>query len=120
MHGRTVIHEGSGRRRRWTPEEKGRIVASTFAPGAKVSEVARQYDLSPQHLFQWRRQAKAGKLALPLAEGDLMFAPIVTQARAPSCDAMVAIEVGGAVVRATWSTDFKLMAAVVNVLRLSV
>ena len=34
MHGRAVIHEGTGRRRRWTAEEKGRIVALTLAPGA--------------------------------------------------------------------------------------
>ena len=64
MQSRVVIQEGSGRRRRWTKEEKGRIVALTLAPGVKVSDVAREYDLSPQNLFQWRREAKTGKLVL--------------------------------------------------------
>ena len=116
MHGRTVIHEGSGRRRRWTVEEKGRIVALTLAPGATVSDVARQYDLSPQHLFLWRRAAKEGKLVLPV-DDDFEFAPVVTAGRSPAQSAVIAIEVAGAIVRASWSTDFKLLAAVVGALR---
>jgi len=119
MRGGAIIYEGSGRRRRWTPEEKGRIVALTFAPGARVSDVARQYDLSPQHLFQWRREAKAGKLVLPVDDGDLLFAPVVAEGSLTRSSATIPIEVGGAVVRATWSTDFKLLAAVVNALRVS-
>lgn len=116
MHGRFVVHEGSGRRRRWTAEEKGRIVALTLAPGAKVSDVARQYDLSPQHLFLWRRAAKAGKLVLPVGD-DFLFAPVVTESPSRSSSSEIPIEVRGAIVRASWSTDFKLLAAVVGALR---
>ncbi len=83
-----------------------------------MSDVARQHDMSPQHLFQWRREAKAGKLVLPMDDGDLQFAPIVTEGRPPSGSATIPIEVGGAVVRAGWSTDFKLLAAVIKALRL--
>ena len=116
MHGRAVIYEGSGPRRRWTAEEKGRIVALTLAPGVKVSDVARQHDLSPQHLFLWRRQAKAGKLVLPV-DDDFLFAPVVTERLAAATSSEIPIEIGGAVVRANWSTDFKLLAAVVGALR---
>ena len=53
-----------GRRRRWSVATKGRIVAESYAPGAVVSEVARRHDMSPQHLFGWRKAARAGLLAL--------------------------------------------------------
>ena len=36
--GRVDIRTGVGRRRRWSEEEKGRIVAASLAPGAVVSE----------------------------------------------------------------------------------
>jgi transposase len=63
--GRVDIRVGVGRRRRWTDEAKGRIVAESYAPGAVVSEVARRHDISPQHLFVWRKAARAGLLSLP-------------------------------------------------------
>lgn len=46
----------SGRRRRWTDEEKKRIVAESEAPGASVSIVARRHDLNANMLFTWRRE----------------------------------------------------------------
>jgi transposase len=49
--GRIDIRVGVGRRRRWSVEAKGRIVAESYAPGAVVSEVARRHDMSSQHLF---------------------------------------------------------------------
>ena len=63
--GRVEIRSGVGRRRRWSDAEKGRIVAEFFTPGAVVSEVARRHEISPQHLFAWRKAARAGQLALP-------------------------------------------------------
>ena len=60
MHGGVVIQEGSGRRRRWTAEAKGRIVALTLAPGVKVSDVAREHDLSPQHLSSGDARPRRG------------------------------------------------------------
>ena len=77
--GRVDIRVGVGRRRRWSVETKGRIVAESFAPGAVVSEVARRHDMSPQHLFGWRKAARAGVLTLP-ADETPMFVPVV---RAP-------------------------------------
>ena len=75
--GRVEIRTGVGRRRRWTEEQKGRIVAELYRAGAIVSEVARRYEISPQHLFAWRKAARAGLLSLP-NEGELTFVPIVT------------------------------------------
>jgi transposase-like protein len=56
---------------------KPRIVAESYAPGAIVSEVARQHDISPQHLFAWRKAARAGALSLP-ADAAPLFVPVVT------------------------------------------
>ena len=65
------IQVGAGRRRRWSDEVKGRIVAESYAPGAVVSEVARRHGISPQHLFVWRKEARAGVLSLPADEAPL-------------------------------------------------
>ena len=64
-HRRVEVLTGPGRRRRWSAEDKARIVAEAMAPGAVVSEVARRWQLSSQQVFGWRREARAGLLALP-------------------------------------------------------
>jgi transposase-like protein len=48
------------RRRRWTVEQKRRIVEETS--GASVSVVARRYDINANLLFKWKREAEAGQL----------------------------------------------------------
>ena len=56
------------RRRRWSDEEKGRIVAEAIAPGAVIADVARRHDLAPQQLSNWIRAAKEGQFTLPADE----------------------------------------------------
>jgi transposase len=55
---RIELITGAGRRRRWSADEKARIVLESLKPGANVSEVARRHGLSPQQLFGWRREAR--------------------------------------------------------------
>jgi transposase len=108
--GRVDIQVGPGRRRRWSDEVKGRIVAESFAPGAVVSEVARQHHISPQHLFAWRKAARGGLLSLP-AEAAPLFVPVVTELRGEGgmrgadSPGVITIEIGGAVVRAARGVD---------------
>jgi transposase len=108
--GRVEIRTGVGRRRRWTEEEKGRIVAESWAPGAVVSEVARRHEISPQHLFGWRKAARTGLLALPGEEGP-MFVPVITpgdssvMAGKPGESRVIKIEIAGAVVHAERGVD---------------
>ncbi|MFQ3459686.1 transposase [Bradyrhizobium sp. UFLA01-814] len=106
------IQVGVGRRRRWNDAVKGRIVAESYAPGAVVSEVARRHGLAPQHLFAWRKAARAGLLSLP-AEDAPLFVPMVSELR-PTGMAVeaaipnattISIEIGGAVVRAAAGVD---------------
>ena len=55
-----VIQTGS--RRRWTLEEKRRIVAESDSGTRQVSPTARRYGLSTGQLFTWRRLARKGRL----------------------------------------------------------
>jgi transposase len=81
---------GVVRRRRWSDEEKGRIVAEALAPGAVIADVARRHDLVPQHVWNWIKAAREGRFALP-SDGLPAFVPVVSvgsgQAREPARDA---------------------------------
>jgi transposase len=108
--GRVDIRTGVGRRRRWSAEEKGRIVAESYAPGAVASEVARRHEITSQHLFAWRKAARQGRLVLP-ADAVPMFVPVVTRMREagpaapPAGPSSIAIEIAGVVVRAEPGVD---------------
>src|SRR5690606_24274177 len=44
------------RRRRWSREEKKRLVAASLEPGVSVSEVARSAGIHVSQLFRWRKE----------------------------------------------------------------
>jgi transposase len=67
-----VIETGS--RRRWTLEEKQRIVSESMIAPRIVSATARRHGLSNSQLFTWRRQAREGKL---VGAGMAVFVPAV-------------------------------------------
>ena len=58
------------RRRRWSHDDKARIVEETLAPGAKVTEVARRNGVAASVVFTWRRQARTAERLGPC------FAPV--------------------------------------------
>jgi transposase len=80
---RVEVLTGPGRRRRWSADEKARIVAETLTPGARVSEVARRWQVCSQQVFGWRRAMRqdlpnvAGPTTTPAASS---FVPIVSEA----------------------------------------
>src|SRR5437868_15543392 len=71
------------RRRLWPEEDKRRIVAETFAPGASVSIVARRHDLNANMLFTWRRQIGAAAL-LPAGDAVTVVPAAITAEAAPA------------------------------------
>ena len=128
---RVEVLTGPGRRRRWSDEEKARAVAETLRPGAKVSEVARRWQICPQQLFGWRRQALRGGGAHRTAETaddrQAAFVPLIMDAQPspPSASVseatapLVEVRLAGAVVRVVSGTDAALLTAVLRAVRAS-
>src|SRR5258705_4338299 len=100
--GRIDIRTGVGRRRRWSVEAKGRVVAESYEPGAVVSEVARRHDITPQHLFGWRKAARAGRLVLP-AEDPPLFVPVVAATGEPGAVGAARHRAGSIVIEIAWA-----------------
>jgi transposase len=126
---RIEVLTGPGRRRRWSAEEKGRIVAETLAPGARVSEVARRWQVCPQQVFGWRREARVDAVAGSAAQGSLVapgFVPIVSSA-APlasrsgmgSAASVIEVKLAGAVVRVSGIGDGAELTSVLRAIRAS-
>ena len=57
MTPREPIGPGKQRRRRWSADEKRRIMAEAEEAGASVSLVARRHNLNANMLFAWLRKA---------------------------------------------------------------
>ena len=53
---RLEVITGVGRRRRWSDEDKARIVAESLDPATTSSAVAQRYGLHASQLFVWRQQ----------------------------------------------------------------
>lgn len=74
---RMEILTGRERRRRWSDEQKLRILEEVVVSGLSVSEIARRHDVVPQQIYTWRRQllgkarAEAGE-----QEGPPVFLPV--------------------------------------------
>ena len=61
-------------RRRWSDDERRRILAAAFTPGAVVATVSRQFEVSTSLIYKWRQQALAGE---PAGAATAGFAPAV-------------------------------------------
>jgi transposase len=72
---RIEVITGVERRRRWSVEEKLRIVTESLRAGVPVSVVARRHGVRSNLLFRWRKLARQGALG-PLPDGVLSFVPV--------------------------------------------
>jgi transposase len=125
---RIEVLTGPGRRRRWSDDDKARIIAETAQPGAVVTEVARRWQVTPQQVFDWRRQARKA-LAAATAPVEPAFVPIVAETPSLSLPEPVAaparvtppieIKVAGAVLRVAPGTDGELLTIVLRAIRSS-
>ncbi len=78
---RVEVLGGLERRRRWSQDDKARIVEETLAPGAKVTAVARRNGVAASLVFTWRRQARTSEQVVP-SFGPVQIA--ATKAEEPS------------------------------------
>lgn len=121
---RLGVDISEGGQRRWPDEVKARIVAETLLPGATVNDVARKYDLRPNHLSAWRRMARDGDLVLPAPDAEAEFAPLVLFDVAPvqpikdmvAATAAIEIMAGAVVVRLDGTTPAPRIAEIVRAL----
>jgi transposase len=60
---RVEVLGGVERRRRWSRDDKMRIIEETLAPGAVVTEIARRHGIAPSLVFTWRRRARLATVA---------------------------------------------------------
>ena len=81
----------TGRRRRWSEDEKLKIVLESLQAPRQVSATARRYGLSRSQLLQWRRSFRAEQKGA--AEQQIGFVPAVV---APEPEAAVPAPAGSA------------------------
>jgi transposase len=121
---RIEVITGVGGRRRWTVDEKVRIVAETLDPGAVVSVIARRHGLSPQQLFAWRREARKRTVrSADLLPGfvpavvDLPEPPTAKRSRRSAAAAAIELEIAGVTVRVGHGARTSTVAAVIRALK---
>jgi transposase-like protein len=79
-------------RRFWSSEEKRRMIAESFTPGASVSKLAQRYGVNANLLFTWRRreaQAHAKGEEAPLQLVPVTVADTATAAGAAATQSQV-------------------------------
>jgi len=117
---RIELLTGAGRRRKWSDDDKARIVAETTQPGAVVSVVARRWQVNPQQVFDWRRQACR---ALQAADAPAFVAIVppapAVMAELPIPTPQVELELAGAIMRVAPGTDIDLLTVVLRAIRAS-
>lgn len=120
---------GAERRRRWSYDEKVRLIEETLQVGETVCSVARRHGLAQSLLFAWRRQAREGRLggeAVPaLVPVEITSTPAMAcgpqlpcSPRAPRARAgIIEIELGGCRVRVDRDVDAEALQRVLGLLR---
>ena len=130
---RLEVITGTGRRRRFSDDDKTRIVEETLVPGAVVSDVARRHGLSPQQLFTWRREARR-RPVMPAPGATPVFVPAVVheaigdgqaktdregarRRRVRQASGIIEVEIDGVTIRVSSGADAKTVAAVIRALK---
>jgi transposase-like protein len=115
---------GPERRRRWSAEEKARVVAELGRPGVQGAEVARRHGVSRSLLYAWRKQLSGVERVVP---ESMAFAPVLlagpsggssAAASTPmSEDVAIEIETRTARVRLPADTKPSTVLAILKILR---
>jgi transposase len=126
---RVEVITGTRRRRNWTIEERSRILAESFVPGANVSAIARRHGVNGGLLHYWRKCAKAS-VEQTSSPRDPAFVPLsmakscrdelprsVPSAHFAKLSPTIEIEIAGAIVRVSSAVDQDTLVTVLTALR---
>lgn len=94
--GQMTVISGPERRRRWSEEDRLRILSEAFAPGACVAQVCRRHDISSALIYTWRnklREAHSGPTTAASGEPHFAEVTMVEDAAPSRSDAVAAIVV---------------------------
>src|SRR3954462_13900049 len=103
---RVEVLGGVERRRRWSRDDKMRIIEETLAPGAVVTEIARRHGISTSLVFTWRRRARQASVVpagpklvpvqlTPAAAQSLSSTGAPPATPSPSSRGLIEIQLGG-------------------------
>src|SRR5512147_2017406 len=98
---RVEVLTGPERRRRWSWDEKARIVAESLAPDAVASSIVLRYGLHRNQLYAWRKELRqTADEAAHAGSPPLGFVPVVVpEETAAARTSGIDIEVADALVR---------------------
>ena len=116
---RVEVITGVGRRRRWSDDEKARIVAESLDPATTSLAVARRYGLHVSQLFTWRQQLQRRASSVETS-GTPGFVPVLlAEDSAVSAEAVGRMEIvlGPAVVRVGADVDGPALRRVLEAVR---
>jgi transposase len=110
-----TVFNGRERRRRWSDEDRSRILAEAFSSGACVAAIARRNDISTSLIYQWRDKLRGD--AVPPAFVEAVIDDGSDQDRRDARPAMVIELSGGIKVVISPSASASLVAAALSALR---
>jgi transposase len=124
---RVELITGTARNLRRSDEERARILAESFEPGANIAAVARRHGVNGGLLHYWRKRAKAEAREATATQAPL-FIPVAvangsegavgeTAPGTVSPRPMIEIETAGARVRVPEGVDAKMLSVVLAALR---
>ena len=113
---------GGERRRRWSDEDRVRILAAIAEPGAVVADVARREDVCTSLVYKWRRAARRDQSAAACGFSPLIIetAPALPSTLPPSqgCGSgVVEVELKDVRVRISADAPSVVIAATLKALR---
>jgi len=113
--GQISVLTGPERRRRWSEDDRSRIVSEAFAPGSCVAQVARAHDISTGLIYTWRRRLRQDFADQSFVEAGMEAEPI--KQAAPSGEVIVVELAGSGRIRICGSAPPLLVSAVLKALR---
>ena len=115
--GQVTVFSGPERRRRWSEDQRSRILSEAFTPGARVAEVARRHDISTGLIYTWRRKFYAARVE-PLPDVPMpSFAEALVTMDEPASAAIVVDLVDGKRISIFASASANVVAAALKALR---